>query len=439
MLGLVQVLKFLARSVELFILVTLFRILRFFFWTLGKPIVLILYQWYKRGKTVVEQHYTPSKSRFLYPLSTPTVLYGFLAIVTLAVTANNLFARELREEDIGAKSILGALISSEVSEEVVEEGFNARTVATYRPSTGFLTAQAASAATTDDTAAELSTAMEGSTLVQVPIPTTNLPGIGRTSVTAYVVQGGDTIASIAKEFGLGYKTILWANGLEETSVIKPGMELKIPPVNGVVHMVKKGETLEGIAAKYKAELPDIIEFNQLAAAQDIDADEVLIIPGGEIEEPKEEPLPVKRGSGRSQIASLRDVFSDRAPTGKAGRGGWLWPTDQRKLNQYFRWRHTGIDVEGDYKNGIYASRAGRVVKAQGGWNNGYGNIVILDHGDGTQALYGHASKLFVRAGEYVKQGQTIAMIGTTGRSTGTHLHFEIIVNGRKVNPLGYVR
>jgi len=116
----------------------------------------------------------------------------------------------------------------------------------------------------------------------------------------------------------------------------------------------------------------------------------------------------------------------------------MWPTPSHRINQYFRYGHTGLDIDGDFSSPIYASAAG-VVSKVAYLNYGYGYHIIITHADGSQTLYGHASKIFVTQGQRVNQGQTIAMVGTTGRSTGTHLHFEIIIDGRKLNPLSYIR
>jgi murein DD-endopeptidase MepM/ murein hydrolase activator NlpD len=111
----------------------------------------------------------------------------------------------------------------------------------------------------------------------------------------------------------------------------------------------------------------------------------------------------------------------------------------RRITQYFGWRHTGLDIAGKLGTPIYATRAGKVIKSQCGWNGGYGCYIIIDHGGGVISLYGHNSQLFVSVGDKVVQGQNISVEGSTGRSTGPHLHFEIRVNGVHQNPLKYIR
>jgi murein DD-endopeptidase MepM/ murein hydrolase activator NlpD len=116
----------------------------------------------------------------------------------------------------------------------------------------------------------------------------------------------------------------------------------------------------------------------------------------------------------------------------------LWPTALRVINQYYGWRHTGVDIDGDYKDPIYASEDGVVETA--GWNSGgYGLQIVINHQNGMKTRYAHASKLFVKVGQAVKRGEVIAMVGTTGRSTGTHLHYEVYVGGVRKNPLAYTK
>ncbi len=255
---------------------------------------------------------------------------------------------------------------------------------------------------------------------------------GRTEVIVHEVKQGDVIGLIASQYGVSVETILWANGLSVRSYIRPGDKLKILPVNGVVHTVKRGDTVGKIARTYSATDKSIVEFNRLQSdGSDLVVGEILIIPGGrlasavQINNPASTPL---RG-----IAAPPPSIA--APAGS----GYLWPAGVRRITQYYGLRHTGVDIAGPIGTGLYAAKAGTVIRSQCGWNGGYGCHIILDHGGGVTTLYGHASQLYVSVGEQVVQGQTIAAMGSTGRSTGPHLHFEVRVNGKKQNPLSYVR
>ncbi|MBI4098701.1 MAG: M23 family metallopeptidase [Candidatus Magasanikbacteria bacterium] len=273
----------------------------------------------------------------------------------------------------------------------------------------------------------------GGTAVTKP---TIIPGaqVGRErkEVIEYVVRAGDTVGGIAEAFGLNITTILWENALSFRSYIRPGDTIRILPVDGIRYEVKRGDTLAKIAKLYTADPARIVEFNKLADATDITIGQRLILPGGA------KPVPVYIAPPASSrrladiAAPLPSIF---VPAGQL----YVWPTTVRRITQYFGWRHTGVDVAGPIGTPLIASRAGRVVSAKCGWNGGYGCHVILDHGDGVRTMYAHASRVYVDVGETVEQGQAIAGMGSTGRSTGSHIHFEVRVNGVRANPLKFVR
>ncbi len=245
----------------------------------------------------------------------------------------------------------------------------------------------------------------------------------RLGVVTYTVQEGDTISGVAVRFGITGNTILWENNLTPYAIIRPGQQLTILPISGLRHQVARGETLGKIAAKYKVDADAIVAANKLASADDLNPGELLIIPGGQ--KPRPTPTYALRRPPPSPVS--------------ASTGRMLWPATCRRITQYFGWRHTGIDIACASGTPVYAAEAGRVIKAQGGWNGGYGIMVVLQHAGGAQTLYGHNSRLYVRVGEEVAKGQTIAAIGNTGRSSGPHVHFEVRVGGYRKNPLSYLR
>lgn len=255
----------------------------------------------------------------------------------------------------------------------------------------------------------------------------------RMAIIYHTVQPGETAGQIANNYGLSMVTILWANNLTNYSYIRPGQQLKILPVSGLLHKVKKGETVAKIAKTYNTQPEKIIKFNKLKEdGSDMVVGEDLIIPDGV------KPTPVYVAPSRY----YPDFSNVAAPPSSANSplgSGYIWPTTVRRITQYFGWRHTGVDIAGPAGNPVYAARSGVVIKSQCGWNSGYGCYIIIDHGNGVQTVYGHNSRLYVFAGEGVEQGQTISLMGSTGRSTGSHLHFEVRIGGRRVNPLQYIR
>lgn len=279
----------------------------------------------------------------------------------------------------------------------------------------------------------------GSALGKVNIiPGASLPqsvsgSSSRTEIIYHTVESGDTIGGIAERYQVSVVTILWANNLTANSYIRPGDKLKILPVSGLVHKVAKGDTLLKIAKLYKVETDKIIEFNKLKEdGSDLVIGEELMIPGGA------KPTPAYVAPTRT-YTSFSNVSAPPISAEGPATTGYLWPAGVRRITQYYGLRHTGVDIAGPVGTGLYATRAGKVTVSQCGWNGGYGCYVIIDHGDGVSSLYGHASRLLVSVGDQVEQGQNIALMGSTGRSTGSHLHFEIRIGSKRVNPFIYIR
>ena len=175
---------------------------------------------------------------------------------------------------------------------------------------------------------------------------------------------------------------------------------------------------------------EIARFNKLADAGYLKSGQKIIIPGGS----KKYTAPAV--TSYSGIAALRELVTP--PAAKAVPGNKMnWPTEGHRITQYYRWSHHAIDIGNPIGKPIYAADAGTIEFA--GWGTGYGNEIVIDHGGGKKTRYAHASRLFAGKGDTVSKGQTIAAVGSTGNSTGPHLHFEVIINGIKYNPLDYVK
>ena len=260
------------------------------------------------------------------------------------------------------------------------------------------------------------------------------PSKNRSAVVEYAVESGDTIGSIARKFGLQTQTVLATNQLRPSSLIRIGQTLQILPVDGVMYTVRKGDTLSKIATTYKADSERIRKANNLLADETLAPGTALVVPDGQTPYIAPAPKPVRIA------ASLHDVFVPAPPVrSTAGASGLIWPTDARRITQYFTRRHTGVDIAGAVGTPIYAADDGVVISA--GWNTGgYGNMIIIDHGDGLYTRYGHGSKILVHEGDTVSKGDKIMLMGSTGRSTGPHLHFEVMRGDihRRANPLSYV-
>jgi len=267
-------------------------------------------------------------------------------------------------------------------------------------------------------------------MVENPQTATLVSNKPRAEIIEYTVQPGDTVSEIALKFDVSIDTIRWANDLSSISAIKPGQRLKILPVTGIAHKVKKGETVYSIAKRYSVDPQAIVDFPFNTFVNDetfaLAVGQNLIVPDGIM--PKEEPW--------SQTAYIAQKTPDAGTI--TATGIFVWPTSGR-ITQRFRWYHKAIDIANQAAPGILAADSGSVIVA--GWpdGRGYGNRVVIDHGNGFRTLYAHLSRIYVKVGQTVKRGDLLGQMGSTGRSTGVHLHFEIIKNGVYVDPLGYLK
>lgn len=255
----------------------------------------------------------------------------------------------------------------------------------------------------------------------------------RAEILEYEVKSGDTLSGVAQEFNVSVNTIKWANDLSGETV-RPGDTLNILPVTGVSHTVKSGDTLASVAKKYNAEQQAILDypFNDIGDDFKLQVGQVIIIPEGT--PPEVAPAP-RRTAPTAGSGSLPSGQTYSAPAG----GSFMWPTNYAYISQYFAWYHPGLDLPSPAAPPVVAADSGVVIVA--GWpdNYGYGNRVMVDHGNGYVTLYAHLSNIYVSSGQRVSRGQQIGKMGTTGRSTGIHLHFEIRYKGIAVNPLAILR
>lgn len=263
-------------------------------------------------------------------------------------------------------------------------------------------------------------------------PHTNISEKPRSEIIDYKIESGDTLSGVAQKFGISTDTIRWANDLTGDA-IKPGQNLKVLPVSGVSYIVKAGDTLESVAKKFSAEQQPILDFpfNDIPDDLSLRAGQLLIVPDGIPPEVKAPPKP-----------KVQPQYLAQGPASPAfaapGGGQFIWPAGG-SITQYFSWYHPGVDIANRDAPGIAASDGGTVVLA--GWpdNQGYGNRVVIDHGNGYTSLYAHLSNIYVSSGQTVSRGQLLGQMGSTGRSTGIHLHLEIHYKGVALNPLAILK
>jgi len=281
---------------------------------------------------------------------------------------------------------------------------------------------------------------------------TIIPSRPRQEILIYIVEEGDTVFGIAEKFGLKPESILWGNYntlLDDPHSLQPGQELIILPVDGVYYEWLGGIQFGDWAEYFGVTAQDIITFpgNHIDYSDITDFDNAniptgtwLIIPGGRKEFVSwSAPLGVTRENPASARV-LGPGACDPVSGGAVGYGYFVWPTNKHYVSGYDyspQANHWGIDIAGSEGEGVYAADAGVIVYS--GWNNyGYGNMVIVDHGNGWQSLYAHLSAIYRFCGQSVGQGEGIGAIGSTGRSSGAHLHFELMTPTFKVNPWDYL-
>lgn len=286
------------------------------------------------------------------------------------------------------------------------------------------------------------TVVDGSALVADEGPSGTAADIGNqyqnSQISVYTVRPGDTLSDIANMFDVSKNTIIGANDIKN-GVIHPGQTLIILPITGIQHTVTKGDTLAGLAKTFNSDAHDIASYNSLADGADLTVGDVLIIPNGESSAvvpnssaPAKVATKPKAGgtSAHAKIIARIAKGSKTEPflggSGPALDGYFAWPVDGGIITQQLHgWN--GVDIGAPRGTSIFAAAGGTVIlaKSGGGWNGGYGSYVVIAHPNGTQTLYAHMSAVLVSSGDTVSQGDTVGKVGTTGASTGNHLHFEV--------------
>ena len=285
-------------------------------------------------------------------------------------------------------------------------------------------------------------------------------------VQTYTAANGDTLLGIATQFDISLEALVTANPFLEgslTTIFHPGDEFLIPPPGGILHIVSEGDTLQSIATKYQTSVEDILSYapNRLKADSGLKPDQRVFVPEGSVDLPRPAPQPAPRTNTLAGVLQPRPATASApvaaakpavpAPAAPApapkpaavtqptvGTGTLRTPLYGYVVTQNFWAYHNGVDLAAPIGTPVYAADAGRVIWS--GWDNtGYGYMVLIDHGNGYRTRYGHLSWIFPNYGDYVGKGEQIGKVGSTGRSTGPHLHFEVIVNGIARNPFNYIR
>ncbi len=246
-----------------------------------------------------------------------------------------------------------------------------------------------------------------------PMSTSDVLDFDAGEISIYVVRSGDTVSQVATMFDVSVDTILAANDMKKGEKLKEGDILLILPISGLEHTVTKGDTLKGIATKYKIDIEDILDANHLETDAKLIVGEKILVPGAHmLNETKPKSTNNIASKGSSKVPSVVGYFVNPVPSAIKSRG--------------VKPGHKGVDLAAPTGTKIRASAGGVVLIARNGYNGGFGNYVVVQHPNGVKTLYGHMSKLGTSPGATVSRGETIGYVGNTGRSTGPHLHFEVI-------------
>lgn len=258
-------------------------------------------------------------------------------------------------------------------------------------------------------------------------------------IVNYVVKDGDTLESIAKSYGIKVNSITESNNIKVDTVLKVRQQLKFSSIDGVLHRVKSGETLWDISRVYGIESSVIQKTNFMDSPDKLKISQEIIIPGAD----KVKTAIVEKPAPKRTLTTVKTASSAKTSVKLPSRGGKasalpgiMWPL-KGKITSGFGKRgneyHTGLDIAAPTGTAIKAALDGKVVYSA--WKGNYGNLVILDNGNGVQTYYAHNSVNLVKVGQAVSKGEIIAKVGSTGRSTGPHVHFEIRRDKEPYNPL----
>jgi LysM repeat protein len=272
-------------------------------------------------------------------------------------------------------------------------------------------------------------------IAPVPNPITFQGKLPEHNFETYVVERGDTPNAIADKFGIKPETLLGGNEFlgSESSLLQTGVELIILPIDGVLHEVAPGDTLEGLAAKYDIPIADIIGYgpNNLEFPYRLYPDTEILVPGAVRELFVWSPPQLPSNVGNSAY------WASQSQAYVVGTGTFVWPVSSRNFTQYYWYGHQAIDVGVPTGTPIYATDTGTVTYAT--WSTYcFGNLIVVNHGNGYESFYAHLNGYNVGAGQIVRQGQLIGWSGNTGCSSGPHLHFEIRVYGNRDDPCWYL-
>lgn len=442
MIFLTKLIIILKRLVTAFFVSVIFKIgqtcLRFIFYR----IIVKIYQFYLQLVKKIGLKASQNNTHSFW--ANQKVTHFIIVILTILFVSLNLTdkAQAVLSEKLIGNTFLSEIVSNEFSDndQLIEEYFDELEQVTpeqqvYLENLSILknqpSAKMVSADELEAIADQENLVQNNNILIKPDLVATKKVKQSRDSIIYYAVETGDTISTIAAKFDISVNTILWENNLSAYSLIRPSDKLAILQVSGITYKVKSGDTIDNIAKNFNVESSAILEINKLANNNRLRIGDQLIIPGGKKNSYAKQPVVHYNG-----LTAITDLLKPKAI--KPLKGNKMsWPTVGYRITQYYSWGHHAIDIANKVGTPIYAADAGTIEIL--GWQRGYGNTIVINHGGGKKTRYGHMSKFYAKKGQFVDKGEAIAAMGSTGRSTGPHLHFEIIIDNVKYNPLNYIK
>lgn len=360
------------------------------------------------------------------------VTHFAMAIIILLVLSAAIPAPEAKvaqKNDVGRVDPFGIY---EITQKKEDDGADITEIETLAMTTSYISDVMSNEAyeEVNNRQLEAEISVTGEAIANLPIITTESSLKAKDKFIQYTIQNGDTLWSIARQFSVTTDSIKWSNGISDENFVKPGATISVPTITGIIHTVKAGETVEGIASKYKSTASAIDTQNDLYG-EPLTVGMQLIVPDGRIDTPAPATPKVAAKSTTTKSSGRYGSSSYIART-----GSFQFPTAVGRSGYYNGYHWWAIDIPNSIGTPIYAADSGQIVEAKYGYNGGYGNTILISHGDGFSTRYAHMTTLVILGG-YVSKGQLIGYMGSTGRSTGSHLHFEVMLNGAKQNPMKY--
>ncbi len=401
----------------------------------GKIIIIKLYKIYSLIKKFLKKK--ALKNRFLDVFGPKYIIHIIIIAITIIISISNVYAYEKRSavikfEGVGLISDIIKAGEFDSGEELIEKSINIKKISQkskkqhyieegknsliYQPQLSVVEESGVDIIINSDSIA-----------YNINIIKTEKTPEKRTEIEYYTVKGGDTVSSIAKQYNITTNTIIWENSLNKYGFIKPGQKLTILPNIGISYSIKKNDTISKIANRYGVKESEIMDTNKIKNASGLQIGQKLIIPGAR-------KITTRTAVARytpSKKAPIKTVSNIKSYT------KLFWPASCSRVSQYYHWKHHGIDIACKINTPIYAAEDGIIERA--GWSTGYGKRVVIRHSNGVKTLYAHLNRINVGVGKAVDRGGVVGLMGSTGWSTGSHIHFEVRSGGSKKNPLSYLR